>query len=53
MNKLEHKGYSTKNKGHGYGLTLAKEIIDKNNKLQNEKELTKEIFSQILKIKCR
>ncbi len=51
IDKLENHGYTTKEKGHGYGLALAKEIIDNNKKLSNEKKITKETFTQILKIK--
>ena len=49
--KLEEKGYTTKSEGHGYGLSLTKEIINNNKKLKNEKRISKEIFTQILKIK--
>ena len=51
LDKLEEKGYTTKTDGHGYGLSLTKEIISNNKKLKNEKRISKEIFTQILKIK--
>jgi two-component system sensor histidine kinase AgrC len=51
LDLLELKGYTSKNGNHGYGLTLAKEIIDKNKKLSNEKFISKNIFTQKLKIK--
>lgn len=51
LEKLEEKGYTTKSNGHGYGLSLTKEIIRNNKKLKNEKRVSKEIFTQILKIK--
>ena len=51
IDKIEQKGYSSKGKNHGYGLALAKDIIENNKHLLNEKRITKEIFSQILKIK--
>ena len=53
LDKLEQKGYTTKSSGHGYGLSLTKEIIDNNKKLKNEKRLSKEIFTQVLKIKMK
>ncbi len=51
LEKLEQKGYTTKGVGHGYGLNLTKKIIENNKKLKNEKKISKEIFTQILKIK--
>lgn len=51
LEKLEEKGYTTKSNGHGYGLSLTKDIIKKNKRLTNEKKLSKEIFTQVLKIK--
>lgn len=51
IDRLEENGYTTKNNGHGYGLALAKQIIDNNNSLENEKRLSKDIFTQVLKIK--
>ena len=51
MKRLEEKGYTSKGKGHGYGLTLAKSIIDNNKKLSSEKRISKNTFTQILKIK--
>ncbi len=51
LDKLEEKGYTTKENGHGYGLPLTREIINNNNRLKNEKRISKEIFTQALKIK--
>lgn len=51
IDKIEEKGYSSKGKGHGYGLPLTKEIIQNNKMLSNEKSITKDSFTQILKIK--
>lgn len=53
LEKLEEKGYTTKTSGHGYGLSLTKEIINSNKKLKNEKRLSKETFTQVLKIKMK
>jgi len=53
LEKLEEKGYTTKSNGHGYGLSLTKEIISKNRKLKNEKRISKETFTQVLKIKMK
>ena len=53
IDKLEEKGYTNKGKGHGYGLSLTKEIINNNKKLSNEKNISKEYFTQILKIELQ
>ena len=37
---------TSKGKGHGYGLKLVKEIIDNNSKLENERDISKETFTQ-------
>lgn len=51
INSIDEPGYTTKETGHGYGLSLVKDIINKNNLLENEKQLTNDYFTQILKIK--
>ena len=51
VDKLENKGYTSKGNGHGYGLSLTREIIESNKKLSNKKKISKEIFTQVLKIK--
>ena len=51
VTKIDNLGYSTKGNGHGYGLSLVKEIISKNQNIENERSLIKNVFSQKLKIK--
>lgn len=51
VEKIYNKGYSTKGKGHGYGLTLVKNIIEQNKNIINENKIEKNIFTQIIKIK--
>lgn len=53
LDKFGIKGYSTKGKGHGYGLSLVKEIISKEPKIVNEKRIDKDIFTQVLKIEYK
>lgn len=48
---LEQSGYTTKANGHGYGLKLVRDILDKNDKLVNYRELYEDNFTQNLKIK--
>ena len=50
INKLDKRGYTSKGKQHGYGLSLVKEIINNNSLLSNEKRISKDIFTQVLKI---
>lgn len=49
--KMDNPGYTTKENGHGYVLSLAREIIESNDKLSSEREIKDNIFKQILKIK--
>lgn len=51
MENIDKAGFTTKHKGHGYGLKVVDDIIKKNDKLENFKELYEDNFSQNLKIK--
>lgn len=51
LDKMENARFTTKGEGHGYGLTLVSEIIKSDRNLKNEKAVTKERFTQKLKIK--
>ena len=51
INKISKRRYTSKGKGRGYGLTLVKEIINRNTRLSNEKKIFNNNFTQILKIK--
>ena len=51
LNNIEQEGYTTKGDGHGYGLSLVRQIIDSNKNLTNIKSITNNIFTQTLKIK--
>jgi len=51
LDKIDEKGYTTKASGHGYGLPLVKQILSKNTDyLKNERKITDDVFTQILKI---
>lgn len=51
VNKITNKGYTTKGKGHGYGLTLVNEIVKSDDNLERESKVSKELFTQRLIIK--
>ena len=51
VEKIDEAKYTTKTSGHGYGLTMVKELIDKSEYLKNERQINGEVFTQILKIK--
>ena len=51
LNKINQIGYTTKGTGHGYGLPLVNQIIEKNKKLSNNTNINSNVFTQILKIK--
>lgn len=51
MDSVDKEGYTTKGTGHGYGLSLVKDIIVKNDKLSQKRELSGIYFVQKLYIK--
>lgn len=51
LSMMDEKGYTTKSEGHGYGLSLLKEIVSNNKNIINERKIDKDIFTQIIKIK--
>lgn len=51
IDKITEKGYSTKGKGRGYGLSLVKDIISKNRNIELDTLIINNIFTQKLKIK--
>lgn len=48
IDRIYDEGYTTKSKGHGYGLSLVKQIINNNNLIENSIEFNNSMFSQIL-----
>lgn len=53
LNKLYEKRYTTKANGHGYGLPLAKELIDSEKSLNNYQKIEDDIFTQVLEIEIK
>ena len=51
LDKIDEKGYTTKSKGHGYGLSLVKEIITNNEYIDMERFITNGIFTQSVRVK--
>jgi len=50
LDKIDEVKYTTKGEGHGYGLALVKEIVNKHSFLENVKMINDNVFIQILKI---
>lgn len=48
IERIGESKYTTKSKGHGYGLTFAKEIVDSEPRIVNETSITDDIFVQKL-----
>ena len=50
---IKKKGYTTKGKNHGYGLTILNRIVDETKELKFEQSINEEdkLFTSILKIK--
>lgn len=51
LDKIDNSGYTTKGKGHGYGLSLVKGIIRSNDSFKNDREIRGKVFSQIIRLK--
>lgn len=48
LQKIDSKGYTTKGEGHGYGLALANEILNKHKYITNTRKITKTTFTQTI-----
>lgn len=53
FDKIGEKGYTTKGKGHGYGLKLVNEIVKQNDLFIHNMEINGNVFSQIIKLKTK
>lgn len=52
LDKITNMKYTTKGDGHGYGLTLVNKLLEEEQgKLENEKSINRDTFTQTLKIK--
>lgn len=53
INKIEEAKYTTKSDGHGYGLTLARDIISSEKRLENITRINDDVFIQKLIINIK
>lgn len=51
LDRIYESGYTTKENGHGYGLAIAKEILDRDDLIDNKTQIIKDKFIQEIKIK--
>ncbi len=51
VNSIDSAGFSTKGKGKGYGLSLVRDIVDKNSQLEQKREINGIYFVQKLIIR--
>ena len=52
LDKITNIKYTTKGDGHGYGLTLVNKLLEEEQgRLENEKSINRDTFTQTLKIK--
>ena len=52
LDKINNMKYTTKGEGRGYGLTLVNKLLEEeSDKLENEKSVNRDTFTQTLKIK--
>ena len=49
--KINQKGYSTKGKGRGLGLSIVSEVLEQNPEIKNKTKIIKNNFMQELKVK--
>lgn len=50
LGKIDEEGYTTKGKEHGVGLSIVKDIVTTNKKLEQRREVIKDYFYQYLYI---
>lgn len=53
LDKIDNSGYTTKGKGHGYGLSLVKSIIRDSDCFINDRKISGKMFSQIIRLKIK
>lgn len=48
LSKIDSKGYTTKGEGHGYGLNLAAQMLNKHKDMTNVRKVNKNTFNQTI-----
>jgi two-component system sensor histidine kinase AgrC len=53
FSKFGEKGFSTKGSNRGHGLSIVKQLLAKNNNIENEHQIMGNVFQQKIKIKIQ
>ncbi len=50
FDKIDEKGYSSNGKGRGYGLSIIKGVVEEDKRIENDRQIIGNVFTQTIKI---
>lgn len=53
LDNIDNEGYTTKGDGHGYGLSLVKKIVAESDVFVNERQISNNVFKQVIKVRVK